>query len=149
MKKLFELEWIVFVFLVLVSAFARGLDMPPTAQAKLGDLYKNAEETFYTINCEEFSFTYDVNGMTTKISSSHECNRNQVIIYTNTAGIVHTHPDSERQPSYVDIDVAKKFHIPNYVLSVDELWVALPSGESKRVAFISWRKGKLVIHEVH
>lgn len=48
--------------------------------------------------------------------------------------VVHTHLDEGfEQPSTVDIDLAKTHHVPIYVISANQIWMADITGEVRRV----------------
>jgi hypothetical protein len=50
------------------------------------------------------------------------------------AGMVHTHPNRrDPRPSPADILMAKKLHIPVFIISKNGLWMSAPDGKISRV----------------
>jgi proteasome lid subunit RPN8/RPN11 len=129
---------------------AVALFTPPAPKCVLNNLFPLYERAAISLlsknDCTEFSFTYDKDGTVHPIESSHASHETSVTITKRvTAGIVHTHPlDGDPKPSQHDVEIAKKTGLPDYVLSSRQLWVALPSGKIKLIAFVEAKKHELV-----
>jgi proteasome lid subunit RPN8/RPN11 len=53
----------------------------------------------------------------------------------HTIMVIHTHPlEANPMPSGEDVTFAKKNGVPNYVVSVREIWVATPDGKVSKIA---------------
>lgn len=122
--------------------------LSPAIEGRLSELYQHAATSFMDPDANiEHSFIYNNGGNPGNITSSHESNKNSVVVYPNTAGIVHSHPmRSLAHPSQADIDIAKHAKVPNYVLSRNELWVAMPDGKTQQVANVAWKDGKMQLN---
>jgi len=140
------------VLLLLGTACAQeqvagATQISPDELAHLAPLYHAAAVSFVATDFQtEYSFTEQADGSFSKISSSNEHWHNRVTLYNNTVAIFHTHPkDCSPRPSQDDIDVAKKNHVLNYVLSIYALWVAEPDGTVEKVGNVEIKHGKVVI----
>ena len=118
--------------------------------SRLAELYRTAQPSFMkplnavTKNDEEHSFLYNTDGNPGEINTSHENMRNRVVVYSNTAGIVHSHPFSSiPEPSPQDIQIAQKVKHPNYVVSQNAIWMAHPDGRIQQVATVDYRDGQM------
>lgn len=122
--------------------------LPIAVETRLSELYQHAATSFMDpASNTEHSFIYNNGGNPGSITSSHESNKNSVVVYPNTAGIVHSHPmQSLAHPSSADVDVAKHAKVPNYVLSRNELWVATPDGKTQQIANVDWKDGKMQLN---
>jgi hypothetical protein len=122
-------------------------------------MYKHAEHTFIPLGMpdrgemtkrQEYSFTVNKDGTVTTVTTSDQDRHNEVTIDAGTtAAIVHTHPgpgnvESTVQPSHDDIALAQSTGIPDYVLSINELWVANTNGSIAKLADVSMKHGDLV-----
>ena len=125
----------------------------PAVHAQMNDLYKNAQHTFFpqphvgpnAAPHEEYSFTVNKDGSVTPVVSSHTNDKNAVTVTPGeTQAIVHTHPlGTYPSPGDGDVPAAEAAGCPNYVLSVDELWVANPDGTKSMLADVSFKHGNL------
>ena len=140
------------ILLVLaLSAYAAPLPFTPAVESALTPLYKTASGSFLNLALEqEWAFTFNPSGMPTPIRSSRTGHRNSLqVIPGYTQGIVHTHPlYSDPRPSDADIQIAKKYKIPNYVLSQHALWVAYPTGKIAKLATVAYEGGQLIFTPV-
>jgi ATP-dependent protease ClpP protease subunit/proteasome lid subunit RPN8/RPN11 len=120
-----------------------------TVSKSMGDMYGKAETTFnFKQKKEEFSFTVNKDGSVTAITSSGEELKNHLTITKGeTVAVVHTHPlGAKPEPSPNDIEIAKAEHMPNYVLSKGDLWVANPDGTTEHVATVSYRNKAITVN---
>ena len=130
------------------QAQAQTDHLPPRVEAALTPLYSAASVSFVNPNTYfEWGFIYNTDGNPGSIETSHDNEMHErVLVYSNTAGIVHTHPHrADPRPSAADVNIAKSAHIPNWVLSESELWVAEPNGKVVKVADVEWHDNKLII----
>jgi len=140
--------WLLCIIAFSVNVFAEKPSLPPHVEAALTALYASASVSFVNPNTYfEWGFIYNTDGNPSPIESSHDNEMHErVLIYPNTAGIVHTHPRrADPRPSPADVNIAKAAHVPNWVLSESELWVALPDGKVKKIADVSWCGSQLKI----
>jgi proteasome lid subunit RPN8/RPN11 len=109
-----------------------------------------AATSFVTDSQVEYSFVWNPGGHPGHIVSDHGADVNHTeIIKGYTQGIMHTHPRTKDcKPSPGDIALAKKAHIPVYVLSVGALYVVFPNGLVEFVANASWQHDHLSISTV-
>ena len=119
----------------------------PAVQAQLVTLYKRASLTYMNSDHhEEYSFTVKANGAPNEITSSESFNSNVVVVKSSDTAIVHTHPATcKPQPSPGDIQVAQRSGVPNYELSRDALYVAMPDGTVRKVGNVNLKHGVLEI----
>lgn len=114
-------------------------------------LYFRAVPSFVRGGGWEYQMIFDRDG---RLLYGEEINQNRhtattvpATILPRLGFIVHTHTmENFPWPSSGDMDTARKFGVPDYVLSCDELYVALPDRTVRRVGKIH-RKGRLVFLE--
>lgn len=118
---------------------------------RLAELYKAAMPSFMGLDPSqrkaEYSFVYNNGGAPGIVGSSHtQGMHDNIAVYPNTAGIVHSHPiSSVAYPSGPDIDIARQVKRPNYVLSQNALWMADPSGQVQQIANIQYKDGQMTL----
>jgi proteasome lid subunit RPN8/RPN11 len=118
----------------------------PAVQAQMYRLYSAAAASYFGQTSVEFSFTVDAAGSPREVTSSNERDTNHLLFYPGDRAIVHTHPKgTDPRPSDGDIATAKKCGVPNYELSVSELWVATPDGKYHRVGSVRVKHGVLEV----
>lgn len=116
---------------------------------RLAELYKAAQSSFIGIDPAqrkaEYSFVYNNGGAPGIVGSSHaQGMHDNIAVYPNTAGIVHSHPiSSVPYPSGPDINIARQVKRPNYVLSQNALWVANPDGQVQQIANVQYKDGQM------
>lgn len=150
MRNPFRLLCILLLLAVAASArHRRPVSLVPASQvvtslqAALDRLYVCASLPRAKYEC---SFTESVGDVVNEIDTDPTPLKNAVHVNTSTTMIVHTHPMSASfLPSPHDVQIAMQTGIPNYVLSVWQLWVALPNGEVKRVGNVRWKHGHVEI----
>src|ERR1039457_114586 len=119
--------------IMMLSSLGIAMDVP------LDGIYKAALMSFAGYELSEYSYTINGSGKAGPITSSHAASRNRVTVLSTDLAIVHSHPKHiEPSPSCHDVDVAVRLHIPNYVISERELWVAWPSGKIEHLGHISF-----------
>lgn len=151
MKKFLRLACIIAFLVSGAAAQSATPELTPFVRTQMSRLYVAAATTFYNnhniispIQQAEFSFVIDKNEAPGSITSSSDIMQNSLSVYSNTAAIVHTHPrTADPRPSLSDVELAIHLGIPNYVLSRNALWVALPNGTTQYVAGVYWKHGML------
>jgi len=146
----------LFCILAPLTIRASGQDdvlKTPAVQARMSKLYADALQSFVpTTNGltrkTELSFTLSADRAPGRVGSSHDWARDFVLVRDGDIAIVHTHPFGVApSPSDVDVAIAVKLAIPDYVLSRSALWVALPDGTSHKVADVQWKRGQIVLKQ--
>ena len=120
--------------------------LSPAVHARMGEMYKRALTTFLGQDKTEFSFQVLASGQPTAIESEHTYMRNKVTLQLDDVAMVHTHPGAaDRHPSDNDCQVANQTHIPDYVLSRSELWLAAPDGRAYFVGYVEFKHGQFTV----
>jgi len=130
------------------------LDRPSTL-AGVEKLYKTAEPTYQSIGTSsegryEDSMYLNPQGIPSSIYGGRTSLKNRMEVPTGSMAVVHTHPyGAAPQPSPPDFNVANQIKGPNFEVSRDAIWAAMP-GDNKpiKVADVKEQKGHLVFNWV-
>jgi hypothetical protein len=121
------------------------LDRPATLEG-LDRLYNKAISSYGGGERAEYSTELDPQGRPEPIASSHMNDKNRVQWNRGDMALVHTHPKGDMpQPSPGDFAAANQMHAPNFELSRDAVWAAMPGNPKPvKVADVEYKHGKPV-----